>query len=81
MKRLYRYFESRVEVQRIKVRKGQTIGLTVTRRVIEALQCLPEGICLCGTWLGENEAWCIWEGTTCEAGEQVQKFLREKFLR
>jgi len=50
---------------------------TVTRKVIEALQQIPEGVCMCSSYLdsGQTGAWCVWEA---KSKEQVKDFLTEK---
>jgi hypothetical protein len=47
---------------------------TVARKVIEALQQVPEGVNICSSWIsaGQDGAWCVWEA---ESPEQVKKFL------
>jgi len=50
---------------------------TVTRKVIEALQQIPKGVCLCSSYIDAEQtgAWCVWEA---ETAKQVKDFLTRK---
>jgi len=49
---------------------------TVAKKVIEAMQQLPEGMAMCTSYCDANQtgAWCLWEA---ESAEQLEKFLKK----
>jgi len=51
--------------------------VTVTRKVVEALQQLPEGVTFCSSWVNSDmtKAWCVWEA---KSAQQVKDYLKKK---
>jgi len=51
--------------------------LVVSKDVLKAIQSIPKDLCLCASYVGELEAWCIYEAKSKEAGELIEKFFEE----